>query len=329
MSDKVRVAVVGCGSMGVDLARQVVQVDAGKLVAVLDIDPSKAQPLADELGAEAMTTRHELLARDDVHAVFIATPGWTHTEWVVAAFGARKHVFVEKPMALLPKDCEEMIRAGKAASRKLMVGQVLRYIHVFAFTDDLVRKGRLGQVVSIRITRSTFGWGGSVRPWRATAQKCGGLLFEVSIHELDFMLHILGEASAVHSFANHKVVRDIDYPDTVMVNLQFKSGAVAQLCAGLADRVGSYAGEIVGTKGAVHFDSRRGEIITKLGEAEPTTTNFRDLDLEHPVRREVREFLEAVRDDTPVTIPGEDGLRVVRAATAAVASAATGRVVQP
>lgn len=327
MSGEVRVAVAGCGPMGADLARQVVQVDAGKLVAVVDIDESKARSLGEELGVLAMTGGREILARDDVDAVFVATPGWTHTEWVTASFEAGKHVFVEKPMALVPEDCEEMIRAARAAGKKLMVGQVLRYIHVFAFTDDLVRKGRLGEVVSIRITRTSFGWGHNARPWRTTAKQCGGLLFEVSIHELDFMLHILGEPAAVHSFANHKVITDVDFPDTLVVNLQFTSGAVAQLSAGLADRIGRYAGEIVGTDGAVHFDARRGEIITKLGNGEPTTIAFNDLGLENPVRREVREFLEAVRDDTPVSIPGEEGLRVIRVATAAVESAATGRVV--
>lgn len=329
MSDKVRVGIAGCGPMGVDLARQVAQVDAGRLVAVVDIDPSKARPLADELGAEAMTNGRQMLARDDIDAVFVATPGWTHTEWTVAAFEAGKHVFVEKPMALLPEDCEKMIRAARTADKKLMIGHVLRYIHVFAFTDDLVRKGRLGEVVSIRITRSTYGWGGWMRPWRARAEQCGGVLFEISIHELDFMLHILGEATAVQSFANHKVIRDVDYPDTVMVNLQFASGAVGQLSAGLADRLGLYSGEIVGTEGSVHFNARRGEIITKLGNGEPTTMAFTDLDLEHPVKREVREFLEAVRDDAPVTIPGEEGLRVIRVASAAVASAANGVIVRP
>jgi len=326
--NEIRVAVVGCGAMGGALARQIVQISAAKLVAVVDIDAAKTGPLADELGVAAMHNGREMLARDDIDAVFIATPGWTHAEWVVASCQAGKHVFVEKPMALVPADCERMIGAAKAAHRKLMVGQVLRYIHAFAFTRSLAAQGRLGEMISIRITRTGFGWGSDTRPWRATAAQCGGILFEISVHELDFMLSLLGEASAVHAFANHKVLKDVDYPDTIMINLQFASGAVGQLSAGLADRIGSYAGEIVGTEGAVHFNARRGEIVTVLGKGEPTTTKFDDLTLEHPVRREVREFIEAVRDDTPVTIPGEDGLRVVRVASAAAASAAKGEIVR-
>jgi len=321
-------AILGCGPMGSDLARQIDQIPGAQLAAVVDIDVAKAQALADELGVEALSDANQALARKDIDAVIIATPGSTHAEWTIRAFDAGKHVFVEKPMALQAADCERMIQAARTAARKLMVGQVLRYYHVFAYAGELFRQGRLGEPSSIRITRTTFGWGGWMRPWRASVEQCGGVLFEVSIHELDFMLHLFGEATEVHSFANHTVIGELDYPDTVVVNLRFASGAIAQLTAGLADRIGSYAGEIVGTEGSVHFNARRGEILVRIGAEELRTINFGDLELEHPVRREVREFIDAVRDDRPVTIPGEEGLRVVRVACAAVQSAGTGKIVR-
>ena len=325
--EEVRFGVVGCGPMGTDLARNAAELPGVSIAAAVDVDPEAARVLVEECGGEAMAAVGPLLERGDVDAVIVATPGFTHADLVVSALAAGKHVFCEKPMALIPADCERMIDAGKAAGKKLMIGQVLRYIHVFAYTGELVRQGRLGDVSSIRITRTSAGWGGAMRPWRNYKIKSGGVLFEVSVHELDFMMHVAGGIEAVHAFANHTAVKEIDYPDTLMLNLRFAGGAIGQLTAGLADRIGRYSGEIAGTEGAVHFDAHLGEIRVKLGSEEMKTVTFDELELEHPVRREMREFVEAVRSDAAVTIPGEDGLRVVRVADAAYRSIAEGRVI--
>ena len=326
--ETVSIGLIGCGPMGRDLAKQAITIDGVRLAAVADVDATKAEEVRKEVGAGEVVSVEDTLKRDDIDAVIVATPGWTHADLVVDAFAAGKHVFVEKPMALANDDCTRMIQAGRDAGRKLMVGQVLRYYTPFVHIGEMVRSGRLGEIASVRITRTGFGWGGWIRPWRTKASQCGGVLFEFSVHEMDFMMHVAGDVAAVHAFANHTVVKEVDYPDAVMVNLHFASGAIGQVSAGIADRVGTYNGEIVGTEGAVHFNSKKSEIIERIGDAEPAVTPYAQLaEREQPVRREVREFVEAIMKDAAVTIPGEDGCRVVRVANAAVASAAKGEVV--
>ncbi len=325
--DELRFALVGSGPMGADLARSAVGLDGVGMAVAADVDPDAARKLADELGADATADPYVAMRRADVDAVIVATPGSTHADLVVAAFGAGKHVFCEKPMALDPADCRRMIEAGQNAGRKLMIGQVLRYIHVFSYTGDLMQKGALGDVACIRITRTCGGWGGAGRAWRNVMAKSGGVLFEFSVHELDFMMHVAGDVEAVHAFANHTSVEDVDYPDSLVLNLRFASGAIGQLTAGLADRIGCYSGEILGTDGAVHFDAQRGEIRSQSGSDDVATIAFDDLNLENPVGREIREFFDSVRTDSPVTIPGEDGMRVVAVADAAYRSLSEGRIV--
>jgi UDP-N-acetylglucosamine 3-dehydrogenase len=319
---------VGCGSMGESLVSHLPGLPNARLVAVTDENAAQAQGVVDRIGGDVASSLNDLLSRDDIQAVFIATPGFSHADITEKAFAAGKHVFSEKPMALNPADCECMISARDATGRKLMVGQVLRYIGVFEYTRRLQMDGRLGEIGTLRITRTANGWGSASRPWRDSERICGGLLCEFGVHELDFMMTLAGEAKSVHAVS--RKIRDggYDYHDMYQINILFHSGATGQLTAGIADPIGIYNGEIVGSDGAVHFDMSLGQIKSRVGDADVIVMDPSEFDYENPVRREVREFVEAVLDDTPVTIPGEDGLRVIRLVDAARCSALEGRVIE-
>jgi UDP-N-acetylglucosamine 3-dehydrogenase len=319
---------VGCGAMGESLVSQLPGLPNARLVAVADENPAQSQGVVDKIGGEVAGSIEELLSRIDIQAVFIATPGFSHADIAEKAFAAGKHVFSEKPMALNPVDCERMISARDAAGNKLMIGQVLRYIGVFEYTRRLHMDGRLGDIGTLRITRTANGWGSAYRPWRDSERICGGLLCEFGVHELDFMMTLAGEAKSVHAVS--RKIRDggHDYPDMYQINIQFQSGATGQLTAGIADPIGIYNGEVVGSGGAVHFDMSLGQIKSCVGDAEVIMMDPSDFDYEDPVKREVREFVEAVLDDNPVTIPGEDGLRVIRIVDAARRSALEERVIE-
>ena len=321
-------ALIGCGSMGSDLARHFVTVPGASIVACVDTDADWAAKRGAEFGAEHGADIESMLGRGDIDAVIVASPGFAHAEHVVASLEAGKNVFCEKPLALVPSECERMIRARDAAGRILMVGQVLRYIGVFNYTRDLVAGGALGEIATLRITRTSSGWGGAWQPWRNKEALSGGVLFEFSVHELDFMMCLAGDPASVYATSSSTTDAPVDYPDTYQLSIRFESGAMGQLTAGIADHIGRYGGEIMGTRGSVHFDMRAGEILTKVGDDELETISPDSFDLENPVRRELREFVEAVRGDGPVTIPAEDGMRVVRLAHAAKTSAREGRVVE-
>lgn len=326
--NEVRFAVIGCGSMAESLVQHIPDIPNATLVAGYDSDANQSRALTEKYGGEPVDDLDALFARADVDAVIVATPGFAHTEAVERAFAAGKHVFVEKPMALTPDECDRMIRARDAAGKKLMVGQVLRYIGVFNYTRELHAAGKLGDIIAVRITRTSSGWGGAGRSWRNREDLSGGVLFEFSVHELDFMMSLVGDAESVHAISHSTENAEWDYPSLYMLNIGFRSGAMGQLMEGIADPIGHYGGEIIGTKGAVHFDARNGSLVSKIDGEDAKTLSYSDIEpAEAPVRREVREFVEAVLNDTPVTIPGEEGRRVIRLAYAAKQSAREGRIV--
>ena len=145
--------------MGTSHATQMAKLSELRLIASCDVDQAKARATADaaaQAGNHGVRVYFEvaaLLADGDVPAVIVATPNFTHKRIVLDALAAGKHVFCEKPMALTVADCDEMISAARSAGRKLMVGQVLRLITVFAEVRRLVKEGAIGEPRAVRILR--------------------------------------------------------------------------------------------------------------------------------------------------------------------------------
>ena len=121
------VGVIGCGLMARELAAALHEAaPEAKLVAGYDpFAPSRAEFCA-RVGAKEAEALEQLLAREDVGAVLIASPNYLHKEHTLAAAAAGKHVFCEKPMALTVADCDEMLAAAERAGVKLMVGHSTR-----------------------------------------------------------------------------------------------------------------------------------------------------------------------------------------------------------
>lgn len=99
--------VVGVGYFGADLARILQSFDDAKITCVFD--PNNGKTIAQELGCDACETLDDLVSREDVDCVVVATPNYLHKEPVLKAAEHKKHVFCEKPIALNYKDCCDMV----------------------------------------------------------------------------------------------------------------------------------------------------------------------------------------------------------------------------
>lgn len=334
--DELLIGLIGAGNMGKALARGVAACERGRVVAVADPAEGAAQAAAAEIAGEgpaieAYTSVEEMLAREQIAAVMVAAPNFLHPQLTRQAAAAGKHVFCEKPMALNVADARSMIEACAAAGVKLMIGQVLRYNPPYVWMIERVRSGALGEPFGMQVTRIGGPWGGAYRQsWRMKKELSGGPLFEINAHEIDFMRQILGEAHTVYASMGNYVNPAADYEDFVHVIINFAAGGRGALLSGHASKLGSYDGKVFCTEGTIFFDNKTGQVTYKAGEAEPQTLSYAEVGAgyERGLDREVREFIEAVLDDTEVTIPGIEGLRNTEIAQAAQISAASNRVVQ-
>ena len=116
-----------------------------ELVAICDLNLARAQEVADRYGVKHVTSDYrDLLARQDIAAVSIATPDFAHREIAVAAAQAGKHILVEKPLATTVADAEAILQAVEAAGVKLMVDYHNRANPAFTAARQAVDAGELG-----------------------------------------------------------------------------------------------------------------------------------------------------------------------------------------
>jgi predicted dehydrogenase len=317
-------ALIGCGPMGRGLADALKQVAEARVTAVADPAEEARQQAAEAHGAEAYADYAEVLARDDVEAVIVATPTTFHKEITIAAAQAGKHVFCEKPMSLTLADCDAMIAACEKAGRKLMIGQVLRLMFPWARIKELTAESELGAARCVDITRVTP-WGG--RGWRGKMALSGGPLFEVNVHELDLMRHLCGEVEQVSAYGGNLVSPEFDFPDVLLLNLRFRSGAVGRLRGGCAGPTKRYDGEVICQHGTATFGPGWGELWQQRPGAERERIELATWTQPSGLVRELASFTAWVLHGETPLITAADGRAAVELATAAYRSLETGEPV--
>src|SRR5579884_3486203 len=233
--------------MATDLARRCVKIGPARIAAVCDSDPAARQRAADEFGAAPEESDYSLCGRADVDAVLVGSPPAAHRASVLTAADHGKPIFCEKPLGLNVAECDEMIAACERAGVPLFVGQVLRLFPVFWKSRSLIEEGVIGDPRAVSITRSGYS-AGFGRGWRGKREIAGGLLLEVSVHELDYMRFLLGKPAEVYARLDN-LFGATDFEDQAFVMVTFESGATAHLHASVSSPIGRYHVEIQGTKG--------------------------------------------------------------------------------
>lgn len=225
------VAIIGCGGItlqnhlpGLALCPDV------RVVALCDTDPVVLERARQNTGVPVVTTSFEdVVTRDDVHAVIIATPNFTHLPIALAAIRHGKHVLCEKPLALNATDALGMARAADAAGVRHMTAFTYRFVPAMRYLHHLVQRGDLGQPYHFRSCRLQD-WGTRGLGWRQNRAMAGsGELGDMLSHRIDFAHHLVGPMRRV--VANVKTLTPVragqpnDTEDWVGILAEFQNGA--------------------------------------------------------------------------------------------------------
>ncbi|MGF1476502.1 MAG: Gfo/Idh/MocA family protein [Geminicoccaceae bacterium] len=245
----VRWGIIGCGDVTEVKSGPAFRRSAGsELTMVMRRDGDKCRDYAARHGVPAWTTdANELIASDQVDAVYIATPPSTHAAYVKAVAARRKPVLVEKPMALNLGECDAMIEACADAGVPLFVAFYRRCLPRFERMRKLVEVRAIGEprlilVRHISPLSKNAGW--RVDP----ATNGGGIFVDVQAHTLDWLDHVFGEPEdAVGLIAN----QGQGYPaeDTVVVSLRWPGGLSGTMSACYAADRREDEVTIIGTEG--------------------------------------------------------------------------------
>src|SRR5256885_9688923 len=143
---QIGIAIIGCG--GITLQNHLPGLalcPEAKVVALCDADPATLERARQQTGVKVTSTQYEeLVKRDDVQAVIIATPNFIHAPIALAAIAAGKHVFCEKPIALNFEEAVSMWRAAEAANVRHMTAFTYRFVPAMRYMDHLVKQGAVG-----------------------------------------------------------------------------------------------------------------------------------------------------------------------------------------
>ena len=228
---KIGVAIIGCGGItlqnhlpGLALCAET------EVVALCDTNVATLEKASRDTGIAVTSTDYaEIVRRDDVQAVIIATPNVAHAPIALAAIAAGKHVLCEKPIAMTYADAQKMADAADAAGVRHMTAFTYRFVPAMRYLRHLVARGDLGQPYHYRSCRLQD-WGTRNLGWRQVRALAGvGELGDMLSHRIDFAHHLIGPMKRlVANLMNLTPIRDgapNDTDDWVAILAEFTNGA--------------------------------------------------------------------------------------------------------
>lgn len=331
----VNVGLIGCGRVARVHAAGLTALEHTRLVAVADIKEDRANAFAETYHAEAYTDWKQLLERDDIDAIQLATPHNVHAEMAIAAANAGKHVLTEKPMAISMADADAMIEAARRNNVLLGVFFQNRYNDASVAMKKTIESGRLGDILGARafITwkRTDEYYKGS--DWKGTWDKeGGGVLIDQAIHTIDLMQWLVGELDSLKATFDTRAHDYIHVDDVAEAYIKFKNGAVASV---YANNFHPYDApiylEIVGSEGRMELVGS--EVTIRIGNETLHVAQSADKLVGkdywgHGHKRQISDFYNNVLNGEKPFIDGEAGKVAMSMVLAMYESARTGKTIQ-
>ena len=325
-----RFGVLGAGRIGRVHSKAIASTAGARLVAIADPVAKAAQDMADAYGCEIRTI-DAICASTDIDAVVICTPTDTHSDLIEQFVRAGKAVFCEKPVDLSVKRVQDCLKVVAAEKGVLMVGFNRRFDPDFMAVKAAIDAGKIGKVEMVTISSRDPG-----APPADYITRSGGIFRDMTIHDFDMARWLLGEevetVQAAASVLTDPAIGKLGDFDSVNVILRTASGKQAVItnsrraAYGYDQRI-----EVLGSLGAVSAQNMAEaniEIADKDGFHRPPLLNFFMSRYTAAYANEIAGFVAAVNGETATPTTGEDGLRALALAEAALKSVAEGRTVK-
>jgi len=310
--NKLRWGLIGCG----DISRKRVapalrDIPECELIAVNRARVDLAEAFANEFGAKRWYGDwRELIADGEVDAVYIATPVYLHAEQTVAAAGAGKHVLCEKPMAMTPGECEQMIAACEFEGVALGVAYYRRFYPVIRRIKEIIASGEIGKPVVAQINAfERFNpQPGEDRHWLLEKPKSGGgPMMDFGCHRIEILLNLFGPIKQTTAVIG-RALFDREVEDTCVAGFEFESGTQASLAVTHAAFESRDTLDIYGGAGSIHTPSlNRGEIRVVTASGERTESHLPRANIHQPL---IEDFTRAVLDGREPEVGADAGRAV-------------------
>jgi len=334
-------ALVGCGRIAKRHAELLGNgvIAGARLAAVCDRNFEKAEALGKAFNVPFYTDYHLMMAKEQLDVVSVLTESGYHARDVVALAPYKKHIVVEKPMALTLSDADAMIKSCNDNGIKLFVVKQNRFNRPVVKLREALEAGRFGKLVlgTIRVRWCRPQSYYNQDAWRGTWALDGGVLTNQASHHVDLLEWMMGDVVSV--FAKGKTaLANIEAEDTAVVVLTFKNGALGIIEATTAVRPKDLEGSIsiLGEKGVVEIGGFAVNQLKTWNFQEPLEadqTVVSDYSVNPPNvygfghQAYYEHVVDCIVNNTPQLVDGLEGRRSLELITAIYSSIETGKEV--
>ena len=328
---QVNIAVVGCGYWGPKLVRNLAQLREVKISTLCDLDPNRAYKVGSEyaLDTRIETDYRAILGDPKIHGVVIATPAKSHFSIAQDMLNAHKHVFVEKPLAMSVKECNELICLAKKTNLTLMVGHVFRYNTAVQKIKEYIEQGFLGDLIYINTRRLNLG----------KIQTEINAMWSFAPHDISILLYWLGNEPLTVAAKGFSYLHP-GIEDVVFLTMEFQGGVQAHSHLSWLNPKKVREIIIMGSKKTLVYDdtlsSGKIQIYDKSiipekdlsSEYEWSFAEFQtkvidsnitipSLPFSEPLQSECQHFVNCIHSNTSPLTGGQEGLSIVKVLEAA------------
>lgn len=318
----VRLALVGYGYWGPNLARNFHQLEDAELAYVIDANPAALEKAQRLYGCAAATDIGVALADPGVDAIVLATPARTHFALGQQALLAGKHLFVEKPLTMDLAEGEALATLAERLGAILMVGHVFEFNPAVRYIKQAITSGDLGDVLYLYSKRVNLG----------RVQSDVNALWSIAPHDISIALYLLGQLPVSVRCQGASCLNG-QVEDVIFLTLNFAGNILCHVHASWLDPSKMREMTVVGSRKMIVYDdvSAEGKVrVYDKGAFRKGDVTYGDyqyklhsgdiliprLDLKEPLQEECAHFVACVRSGARPLTDGQNGLRVLQVLTA-------------
>jgi predicted dehydrogenase len=308
-----KVGIIGAGFIGKKHANAYKTLNNLEIIGVSEVNEKAGRQYADEYNCAYFQDAESLVKREDIDIVDICLPTFLHEKYVIMAAEHGKHVLCEKPFTLTLESADRILEAVDKAKVTLMVAQVVRFWPEYVMIKQYYDSGKLGGIKMVYANRLAQhpNWS----DWFKDVRKSGGGLFDLHLHDVDYMRYLLGPVESVYATGKQSENGAWNHVVTCM---NFKSGSRACV-EGAYEMTENYPFtttlRAVGLEGTIDYNFSAGFNLENIGDAKSKFVYYKNgsnpemlqVEQKDPYANEIEYFVNCIaeRKKPKIILPAE------------------------
>ncbi len=323
MSRKLKIGIIGCGTIADIQAQAIIKSENAELQSVFSRNIEKAKRCGEKYNAKWFDNLKSFISDPDLDIVSICTPNGNHLEYGEKAAVAGKHVIVEKPIEVTLQRANRLIEKCKANNVKLAVIYQSRFVPEIQKVKQQIEDNEIGDIFMgdafIKWFRGQDYYDSGV--WRGTLKlDGGGVLINQGIHTIDLLQWLMGDVDTIYGQTDIFTHKNIEGEDNAVAVLRYKNGAIGVIEGSTSVQPAqSRRIELHGKKGSVIIDDNNVEIKIESQQNSWTTEEnetkssgasspLAGFSIE-PHKKQFEAIVDAINTDSTPPVSGEESLK--------------------